>query len=95
MISGDFSQPVLIIFYNNYFVVNIQVDYPDKKKRLLPNNFDQNIEIITGHETIHNTHGVAYQNISDLSSHHNAAVKCINVLGSFFLSMIGRRSQEH
>ena len=38
------------------------------------NNFDQNIETVTGHGTIHKTHGVAYQDISDRSFHHNGAV---------------------
>ena len=38
-------------------------------------NFDQNIETVTGHGAIHNTHGVAYQEISDGSIYHNAAVE--------------------
>ena len=38
-------------------------------------NFDQDIETVTGHGTILNTDGVAYQEISDGSFYHNAAVE--------------------
>ena len=38
-------------------------------------NFNQSIETVTGHGTIHNTHGVADQDISGESFYHIAAVE--------------------
>ena len=38
-------------------------------------NFDQSIETVTDHGTIHKTHGVSDQDISDEPLHHNAYVE--------------------
>ena len=38
-------------------------------------NFDQCIDTVTDHGTIHSTHDIAYQDISGGSFHHNAYVE--------------------
>ena len=57
-------------------------------------NFDQNIETVTGHGIIYNTHSVSYQVISDGPLHHNAYVEIPRSVKRTIVTTILKSSQE-